>query len=248
MQRKGRISSHVREIDRCNQRGGRFLSIMDLIEAGTLDLELAAYLGAAILKGSSFLVGSVPGGAGKTTVMGALLNFVPPGVELCAATEGIPGAILSNKGPKRCLICHEIGQGPYFAYLWGEDVQDFFQLPSRGHMGATNLHADTIEEAREIICGGCGVPERDFSRWPLFLFLELEGSSFFKTKRRIGTVWEGPGRLVYRHDGKKREWVQKPKLGDPETRERVLGLLIELREEGKRGLEDVRRKVLQSFS
>ena len=51
------------------------LSVFDLLEAKTIDLDLAAYLMARISKGSSFMVGSVPGGAGKTTVMCALLNF-----------------------------------------------------------------------------------------------------------------------------------------------------------------------------
>lgn len=220
---------------------------MDLLEAGTVDLELASYLGAAVLGGSSFLVGAVPGGAGKTTVMGALLNFVPGSTVLCAATEGVPGAILANRGPRRCLICHEIGQGPYFAYLWGEDIRDFFKLPGSGQMGATNLHADTMEEAREIICGGCGVPEGDFSSWPLFLFLELEGGSLFSARRRISTVWEGPERLIYRYNGRGWNRENSPRLGRRETRERVREILADLSRRGKRRLESVRRQVLRHF-
>ena len=38
------IAQHCRELDRCNQRGGRMLSILDLLDAGSLDLDLAAYL------------------------------------------------------------------------------------------------------------------------------------------------------------------------------------------------------------
>jgi hypothetical protein len=60
------------------------LSIVDLIEAGTMSREVAAYSLAAIGAGASFMVGALPGGAGKTTVMGALLNFVPLGVPLVA--------------------------------------------------------------------------------------------------------------------------------------------------------------------
>jgi hypothetical protein len=232
----------VREIERCNQRGGRFLSIVDLLEAGTLDLELAAYLGAAVLQGNSFLVGAVPGGAGKTTVMGALLGFVPPDTDLCAATEGVPGAALREGGPRRCLICHEIGRGPYFAYLWGRDVRDFFRLPSAGHMGATNLHADDVAGARDIIVGGCGVAEDDFAAWPLLVFLRLRGR--FDPERRIGAVWEGPEKLVFSFNG--RAWTREtpPALGTPETRARVAELLGGLR--GRR-IEDVRGAVLDAF-
>ena len=70
------------EIDRCNQRSARMLSIVDLLEAGTLSPALAAYLLAAISRGASFMVGALPGSAGKTTVMGALLNFVPATIAL----------------------------------------------------------------------------------------------------------------------------------------------------------------------
>ena len=63
------IRNHCAEINRCNQRGGRMLSIVDLIQAGTISRDLAAYALAAIGNGASFLVGAMPGGAGKTTVM-----------------------------------------------------------------------------------------------------------------------------------------------------------------------------------
>ena len=62
------------------------LSVFDLLAAKTLELDLAAYLMARISKGSSFMVGSVPGGAGKTTVMCALLNFLPIDLPIVAAT------------------------------------------------------------------------------------------------------------------------------------------------------------------
>lgn len=93
------IVRHCREIYRCNQRGGRMLSVVDLIEAGILGEELAAYCLAAIGQGASFMVGAMPGGARKTTVMGALLTFVPPDVELSPA-DGQPynrsGAMFSS--------------------------------------------------------------------------------------------------------------------------------------------------------
>lgn len=241
------IASHVGEINRCNQRGGRMLSVIDLLDAGTVDLEIASYLGAAVLAGNSFLVGALPGGAGKTTVMGALLNFVPPGTELCAATEGVPGANVSTPGARRCFICHEIGQGPYFAYLWGRDIRDFFQLPTAGHMGATNLHADDVDQAREIICDGCRVPARDFVAWPILVFLELEGSSRFEVSRRVSTIWEGPERLIYQHERDRWGQVNEPRLGEPETRRRVRELLEKLSAENRRGIEDVRQAVLGSF-
>ena len=109
------LTRHCAQIERCNQRGARMLSVVDLIEAGTLTPELAAYALAAIWHGASFMIGALPGGAGKTTVMGALLNFVPPDVELAVA-DGLPALTAGRAGqPKRCFICHEIGPAPYYA-------------------------------------------------------------------------------------------------------------------------------------
>ena len=67
-----KIDNHIQEISKCNQRGSRMLSIVDLINANTLDKRMAAYFLATISKGISFLVGSNPGGSGKTPIMVAL--------------------------------------------------------------------------------------------------------------------------------------------------------------------------------
>ena len=85
------------------------LSIVDLVEAGTLTRDLAAYALAAIGGGASFMVGALPGGAGKTTVMGALLNLVPRDVVLVAAAdEAVIEEGLRNPKPRRCYVCHEV--------------------------------------------------------------------------------------------------------------------------------------------
>ena len=67
----------VREISALNQRGGRMLSAINLLAAGTMDLRLTAYLMRAIRKGASILACAGPGGTGKTTLMGALLCCLP---------------------------------------------------------------------------------------------------------------------------------------------------------------------------
>jgi len=180
----GQISALSREIDRCNQRGGRMFSIVDLVEAGTLDKDLAAFLLWKAAAGASFVVGARPGGAGKTTVMGALIGLVPLGVEALAATdEQVIDQGLSQSEPKRCFICHEIGRGSWYAYLWGRAVRRLFELPRLGHIVATNLHADTLEEAHAQICRDCGAKEEDFGSSALYLFLRVRGA-----RRRIGAV------------------------------------------------------------
>jgi hypothetical protein len=192
------IARHCAQIDRCNQRGGRMLSIVDLIEAGTISRELAAYALAAIGKGASFMVGALPGGAGKTTVMGALLNFAPADVELIAAdgSATIQHAI-RNPTPPRCCIGHEIGAGAYYAYLWGNDLRAYFDLPLAGHFLATNLHADTYEQAHDQVVHQNAVPEANWRRMHLIFFLSLRRSSM-QLARRIESAWESDGARSHR--------------------------------------------------
>jgi hypothetical protein len=187
------IAKHCDELDRCNQRGGRMLSIFDLLAAETLDLDLAAYLMARISKGSSFMVGSVPGGAGKTTVMCALLNFVPADVPLIAATpEAVYEAAKANTSPHACYVCHEIGSGYYLAYLWADALRAFCGLFEHGHMLATNLHADNPVQAREQICNTNSVPVERFNKFELLIFLRIE-NLYLKAKRRIQEVYSSDG-------------------------------------------------------
>ena len=47
------------------------LSFPDLINRGTFDLELAAWLMSLVSRGASFIVGAGPGGVGKPTIIAA---------------------------------------------------------------------------------------------------------------------------------------------------------------------------------
>ncbi|MFC1634435.1 hypothetical protein ACFL5Z_06295 [Planctomycetota bacterium] len=196
------IIRHCEELDRCNQRGGRMLSVFDLLDAGTLDLDLAAYLMARISRGASFMVGAVPGGAGKTTVMCALLNFVPVDVPLIAATPQAVYRASNTQLPHRCcFICHEIGAGSYFAYLWADSLETYCKLFDAGHILATNLHTDDLEQARDQVCGENDVPVEHFNRFELLIFLGIEGD-YFKSRRWIEEVYSSDGSsehtLIYR--------------------------------------------------
>ena len=172
------IEKHCRELDRCNQRGGRMLSVADLIEADTMPLALAAAVTACVASGASFMVGANPGGAGKTTVMCALLNFIPADVDIVPATPKILCQATTTSSARRCCyLCHEIGSGPYYAYLWGQALRQYCSLGDKGHILATNLHADTLAETEEQVCGVNQVPRNHFHNFPLLLFLRVSHSS-----------------------------------------------------------------------
>ena len=62
--------------------------------------------------------------------MGALLNFVPQDVRpMPAEDDSAIARGLENRTERLCYICHEIGAGPYYAYLWGEPLRRHFGLP-----------------------------------------------------------------------------------------------------------------------
>ncbi|PIQ44878.1 MAG: hypothetical protein COW04_10645, partial [Deltaproteobacteria bacterium CG12_big_fil_rev_8_21_14_0_65_43_10] len=76
-------SADGREADilsKLGHRGERPLSVLDLIERETFDLELAAWLMSRVARGASFIVGANPGGVGKSTIMRALLGLAPGGL------------------------------------------------------------------------------------------------------------------------------------------------------------------------
>jgi hypothetical protein len=160
---------------RSNQRGGRMLSVVDLLEAGTLCIPQAAWLLARILRGSSWVVGARPGGAGKTTVMSALLAMVPRDSRLWLTSKG--------SGWQNCragdtLVSYELCQGFYEAYIWGADVVRLTELGLTGCRIVSNLHADTLAQAREQVVGECGASEEGFQAFQMFIPLSLKGSRY----------------------------------------------------------------------
>ncbi len=243
------IAKHCDQLDRCNQRGRRMLSVFDLLAAETLDLDLAAYLMARISTGSSFMVGSVPGGAGKTTVMCALLNFAPADVALIAATpEAVYEAANANTSPRACYVCHEIGSGYYFAYLWADALRAYCGLFEHGNMLATNLHADNPEQAREQICQTNGVPNEHFNKFELLIFLGIE-SRYLKAKRWIQEVYSGDGssghELIF-HTNNKRKLDENAKhyQANPRYVAKCRDFLTKIPPD-VRTIEDTRRHVVE---
>lgn len=159
-------------VKRSNQRGGRMLSVLDLLDARTLTLPLAAWLLARVSAGSSWLVGARPGGAGKTTIMGALLAMLPEGERVHLAASG-SGWQRARAG--ECVVAYEISPGAYEAYVWGEELRELAAVGARGCRIVSNLHADTPEEAREQVVVQNGVPASGFDRFELFLPIRLGG-------------------------------------------------------------------------
>ena len=197
-----------RQIEQLNQRGGRTLSIVDLIRAGTLNVPMAAYAMRAMQQGASLLTAARPGGAGKTTLMAALLNLLPPGIRLVTVDD--PRVIRQRLGQAAaepaCYLAHEIGSGDWYGYIWGRDVADFFALIGDSYRVASCLHADTMEELIGILCGPpLRVARMALGRVGLVLFMHVARGPRVSSPRGqlLGERWRrrpSPGLPLERPD------------------------------------------------
>lgn len=178
---------NIAEVDRLNQRGGRMLSLVDLVRAGTLDAPCAAWLATRMAEGASVLTAAQPGGAGKTTIMAALLGFLSPGVRIETVSDA---SVLDGEpdGPT-CYLVHEIGSGPYYAYLWDDDVTRFLDKAGDGRSSvASNLHADTMEELTGSLVGQLDVPRDTLANVDLILFIRMR-RGMGGVRRWVNEVW-----------------------------------------------------------
>jgi hypothetical protein len=152
--------------------------------------------------GASLLVGARPGGAGKTTVMCALLNFLPDRTAI-RAVESPTVLSAAERDPDpggTCYLAHEIGSGPYYAYVWGREAQAFFRLVSQGHIIACNLHADTLAETQAQLCRENPVDPAHLAAVTLKVYIEVSRGTGFFMRRRVNAVYESDGtgdRLVW---------------------------------------------------
>ncbi len=215
-------------IKRSNQRGGRMLSVVDLIEAGTLTLLQACWLIDRIQQGASFLIGARPGGAGKTTVMGALLAMLPAGetVRLAARDTG-----WEQSKPGDCIVAYEIGRGPYEAYVWGDTLVQMTDLGRRGCRIVSNLHADTLDQAREQVAVQSGARESGLAAFEVFVPITVSRRGF-SVKRTVDGI-------SYYHGGR---WMSFEGNGHtPSARERDIAHFVQAcLDENRHTIEAVR--------
>lgn len=179
---------NLAQIERLNQRGRRTLSIADLIAAGTINPEMAALCWLMVEGGASLLTGAVPGGAGKTTLMAALLSFLPPGERI--ATVSGPEVLRRVErggmpGPTT-LLAHEIGSGHWFGYIWGRQAARFFAAWRHGARRVTCLHSDDPEQTAEAL-RALGVADQDLAHVALQLYMRVSGG-WARPLRRVASL------------------------------------------------------------
>lgn len=242
-----------RQIERLNQRGGRTLSIVDLIRAGTIGVDMSAYAMRAMERGASLLTGARPGGAGKTTLMAALLNFLPHGVPIVTVDRArvIADALAQPADEPACYLAHEIGSGHWYGYIWGPDVARFLSLIDGGRRIASCLHADTLDELAEIVCSPpLQATHESLGRVGLVLFMHVDGR-VGACRRRVATFWEADPNA-----GHQRLFQWQPEsdtfepvrpLPDPEGLTPYLQFIQRLVDEGETDARVVRARVVAFY-
>jgi hypothetical protein len=240
----------IDRISEMNQRGGRLLSLVDLIDAGTLSPALAARLVLLHAGGASVACGARAGGMGKTTLLAALLAFTPAGVEVVTVDrQTAPPARLRPSGRRRVWLCHELSRGAYYSYLWGEEIAQYFSLADgrRNHLAFT-IHADDPGEVASQIAGprtGHGGGGMD----ALDVLVFIDGVQTPRGRaRRVTALYEkeprrGGHKAVFRLGG---VGAGFERFEEPYPLEKEIeGFLLSLLKRNVRFVEDVRRAFLK---
>src|SRR2546430_2663078 len=153
------------------------IDLNTLVENGTMPRPIASTLREAARARRSFLVMAVPRLAGKTTVKAAILAERPKGAPVRTVGEdGDDIDLLLAQSANGYIDIPEISQHPVApGYIWGTPVRRVFAGISTTVALAVALHAADPDEAFEIICGGCGVPDADAAKLSLVVYLRSFG-------------------------------------------------------------------------
>jgi hypothetical protein len=178
-------------------------SIVELIRTGTLDAELAATLWILIEGRVPIIVGARERSVGKSTLLGALLDFLPPGVqtrELLGAMEtfewlpqapelgwrrppGVRPPTLAPRGsigppirPDNTVLLIPELSDHLPSYTWGAEARIAIRAASIGYGIAATIHADSLDEVFEDLRRPpVGIGDDELSRLGLVVILRRAG-------------------------------------------------------------------------
>jgi energy-coupling factor transporter ATP-binding protein EcfA2 len=243
-------------------------SLVWLIESGSLDARLAAFLSLAVEFRRSIIVVAEQQGAGKTTLLTALLDFLPPDAEpvyLRGLYERF-SFLETVPADRAYMLCNEIS-GHLPTYLWGQGVRRVFQANAGGYPFLTTMHATSTEDAlAQLERYPLEIPPAEIAGIDLVVNLDV-GYVNTRYVRRVMSVdlidADGDGYRAVHLSG--RSLLRSPlehRLGrlvsavarwagcDDNVAGRVLGhrerFLVSLLEQGLTAPDDIRRNLRQS--
>jgi len=167
------------------------LSIVDILQAGSMPPRLAAMFWLAMERGASLIVAAEPPSAGKTATLTALLSLTPPET-VAYFTRGI-GETFSlpprtDAHPTYILVNEMSDDLP--VYTWDAHARRVFELMAEGYSLATTVHADTVDEVLAILQEEIGVPPNLIAKLTFVVPLHLSYGppSTGSARRRVSEV------------------------------------------------------------
>ena len=164
-------------------------SIVELIASNVLDADLAALAWILVEARIPLIVGGLQRGAGKTTVLEALLDFLPPvtrRIDLAGMTEdfawlpeaaalgwpsaGLPVASAPPVTPATAYpVAAELSEHLPI-YTWGAAARTLVRAASIGYGFGATIHADRLEEVHdELRAAPVGLTDDELSYLGLVL-------------------------------------------------------------------------------
>ncbi len=167
------------------------LSIMQIIDAGSADVDIVAVLWAMLARRASVLVAAEPPMAGKTTTLTALLDLMPPDsnrVYLRGHYETFDFALEPDADPGNTYILANEMSDHLAVYLWGSRIYKTFELMDQGYAIGSTMHAETVDDVIAILNSQpLRVPPERVAGLTLVINLYVSGT-YGSSVRRFNTV------------------------------------------------------------
>ncbi|MEO8639642.1 MAG: hypothetical protein ABI458_06990, partial [Chloroflexota bacterium] len=148
----------------------RPMSAVEIVGSGSLDARLMATLWAVTSRRGSVMLASEAPMAGKTTTLSALVDFLPPGT-VGVFLRGWRGDFdwTHEIGPERGYLLVNEMSDHLPIYVWGRNARAALELTGRGYgMGAT-MHADSLDEAIDLLRDQLGAADADLGGLSIYL-------------------------------------------------------------------------------
>jgi len=162
-----------------------------VVNSQTVDFKLAGLLWLIMEHRASVLVAAGPIWAGKTTILHALLDFLPPGIKRVALRGYAEDFKFSNKykPDNTYLVSEEISNHSY-EYLWGHQVVKAFELLAENYALGSTIHARNVREVAYVLHGILKVPLPLIAGLGVVVTLQAtNGRSYYdEPVRRVDTV------------------------------------------------------------
>jgi hypothetical protein len=184
--------------ERKHGKSRRSLSIAQILAMQSIDVETVALIWSMLERGASLTVAGPTEpkpGAGKTTALHALLQFLPEGTAI-AYTSGMFETFAFTRLPdihpaNTCALCSEISDHLQ-TYMWGHKARRFLMLPAQGYRITTSVHADTIDDVLHLYQHDLHLRIEDICRLGLVINIGLMGNERTPLRRWISTYFLQP--------------------------------------------------------